>query len=297
MYFALADVELDGTWEILETKNFYDASYQEYSGKAVVYDGDEDFAVVFNTQLVQDAHLYGYGNYDIDANGSPEILLIGYPESGAGGFLRFYEAADGYNRIKNIELNTDYSGYLLTRGRGGLAVPVDIDGDDGLEYGLVTWRYTATNVVTYNVAIYDKNGGAALWEDTYNLTNGTAYFLLSDLDRDDTYELVEQFNFTQNDKARLAYEGRVLVRDGNDGFAEVFNTGLLGNRQLYAIGDWDVDRDHDPELFIRSRARPDTGEEHWCQWFEAAADYDRIKIVSAPATSFDLSCIGSYLTE
>ena len=295
MDFRIADLDRDGTWEIVEATNTYDETYTNYTGRVDVRDGDEGYAIGFDTTDQDDVQLVPGVNYDIDADGQPELLLQAYPEPGgvAAGYLAWVEAEADFDQVRRIDLPAGASGYPLTRSRNGLLTPVDIDGDAGLEFAVVSWKSLPDFTVDYTLAVYEQSGATPSWQLTRNFEGGSLSAALSDLDLDGTYEITEVVNYVIVSAKDVALSGRAQVRDGNEGFNLVFQTPVWDNVQVSATGDWDIDRDRAPELLVLTRA-PYGGATPAAKWHEGPADYAPIKTIDAPTGATDLRVLGAY---
>jgi len=110
--FGIADMNGDGTYEIIESLSWVSANTYLYHGKVDVRAGKQDFNTVFNTGEVDNVLLYGVGDWDMNRNGKAELRVNASPDpdSSATGYYRFYEALSGYDQIKQITVQNGHSG-------------------------------------------------------------------------------------------------------------------------------------------------------------------------------------------
>jgi len=287
--FSVADLDADDTFEIVESYNYYEDTAMH--GRTTVRDGDEDFDTVFDTETVDNASLYGFGDYDIDDDGVPELLVQKLASGDGAGWWRWYEAADGWNEARQHNLPVGGYGYLLTAERNGRQSPMEMGGK-GRAYGLVTYA-TSGGVTAYTIQLLAADGATILWQNAYDVTDGSMSFGMADLDDDGIYELIETVNYNNALDGASAPSGKTDVRDGDAAFAIVFNTQAQSGRRLYATGGWDVDRDGQAELFIDTQPESGAGLDIWARWHEGAGDYEQVKEIDAAAPAIDLQVLGA----
>ena len=296
MAFTAADLDADDTYEIIETTNY--SGTDKTSGQVDVRDGDEDFIIVFNTQEVTDATLSARGGYDMNRNGRPELWVRATPSGDTAGWMRWYEAGADYQLVLDWPIAAGGKLDVVTRlTADNLLGPVDLDGDAGLEYVAVVGAPLAAGkaLMAWEVSVIDAADGQAIWTNTYGV-NGSVAAILADLDRDQTYELVEQINYqvTSGMADVIDYQGRVDVRDGNQSFDVVFDTQLTADTNLYAWVDWDIDRNGWPELLVYSYPEEDSSVAYFYRWYEGLSDFANNKNIEA-AGAAGLYIRGGYL--
>jgi hypothetical protein len=108
MAFSLSDLDADGTYEILEAFNYLTysaiAEAAQYQGKVTVRDGHAGFAVVFNTQILDDVFLYAAGDWDMNRDLWPELAVRSQAEPGSSAeyWRRWHQGIDDYALIKSL---------------------------------------------------------------------------------------------------------------------------------------------------------------------------------------------------
>lgn len=292
--FSVADLDADETYEIVESYNYYEDNI--VNGRTTVRDGDEAFATVFDTQAIAGASLYGFGDYDIDDDGAPELLVQALASGGGAGWFRFYEATDGWNEARRHNLPVGGYGSLLTAERNGRQSPVAMD-DLSRAYGLLTYT-TNDGVTTYQIQLLGADGATTLWQNAYEVADGSMSFGIADLDDDGMFELMETVNYNNaaagvGEAVTRESSGKTDVRDGEADFAIVFNTQAQGGRRLYAAGNWDIDRDGRAELFIDTQPDAGAGLDIWARWCEGASDYEPVREIAVASPAIDLQVLGA----
>lgn len=267
----VADLDLDGTAELILTTNFMIETPEKgttYQGKVEVLDGDDNFAVTFSTGLIDNYRLFTQGNWDFDRDGLPELMIEASPHDSRDTLLRFYEASSGYELIKEIAgANAAVFGIM----RDGLRVPANVNDDSNAEYVLVEKEYVAGQWVYTLTARHTKYDVVA-WEQSYTIAAGHLSVALADLDADVISEIV----VTVFDSGGAKQGGCCVdVWDGNNDFANVFHQEFAAGYSMTTALEWDFNRDNLPELRLTAGTLAALGD--FVRFYEPLTDYELIK--------------------
>ena len=280
LYCQLKDLDGDGSFEIIEpvnVKTWNDATSQwDYSGWFSVFDGDNNFAVSYDSGVLENQNLTAYPGYDMNRNGLPEICIKTTPQAGTAAVqtIAWYEIPSGYSVVKQFNAEP---GHDIGTGLGfnnGSQGPIDIDGDGELEYLFIDHYQEGSQphpTQHYTMEVRKALSDAVVWSRVVTLDDaGNENYALSDINHDGFYEIVEATNgmLWDDQNGRYVYNGEIRIYAGADDYSTIFDTGEWDHQNLaYSFG-WDMNRNGLSELVVWTM--PEQGSEALSEiiWYE-----------------------------